>query len=649
VAFVLLMLLLSAAAARAATFTVGPAGTYATIQPAIDAAMASGEDSEVRVQSGTYFERLTIDHPPGSLSLLGGYATDFGAATRSASADTIVDAEAAGRPLTLTCDLAGVVVEGLSLVNGLVTSSTADVEGGGMAANVLGSCRLELRRLVVANNRIAATTQGLTVFGGGASLHLGENAHLLMESVRIERNEAAAHGDPPPVARLSDAHGAGLCLFVEGDAEASLRAITVADNVLAGSDTFVFGVGAAIAAGRWLSSSPRASRATLSLVDSSFVGNRVTTTGHAAGTGAGLWVFSGYCAGCVVELRRNEVRANSCAGFTSLWMPSERRYQMETRIDGSTTFDVSDTLIANGDHCGGLNATAPVGPAPDSPAGVLRLTNLTVVDHRDGIGITAFTGINRFTDRPTPLIRIANTISYANGGGNLEFGGDDPSASTVPVLVEPSNLFGIDPLFAAPALGDYRLRVASPAIDVGDDAPPGGLGPQDLNRTARVKGPHVDIGAYETMQGHCLAMRPPGVAGLFPAVFVPVCACLRDPVFLVNRCGFQLPDFFMVVEVPLAVPPFSPYEARWTIYPRNLGSAPYAMSAAMRAGSQWVPQAVSPGQGTLAGSLVRASVRGQAPGGPAVLSTQIRYWPNGAQTPRGWELEVLLPVGVPRP
>jgi len=54
------------------------------------------------------------------------------------------------------------------------------------------------------------------------------------------------------------------------------------------------------------------------------------------------------------------------------------------------------------------------------------------------------------------------------------------------------------PKFVNRANRNYRLKNGSPAINQGRNTVPGGLGPLDLGRTARVKGGRVDQGAYES-------------------------------------------------------------------------------------------------------------------------------------------------------
>jgi len=52
------------------------------------------------------------------------------------------------------------------------------------------------------------------------------------------------------------------------------------------------------------------------------------------------------------------------------------------------------------------------------------------------------------------------------------------------------------PQFVDPANGNYRLTPSSPGVNAGDNTPPGGTRPTDLNGLARIVGT-IDMGAYE--------------------------------------------------------------------------------------------------------------------------------------------------------
>jgi len=57
-----------------------------------------------------------------------------------------------------------------------------------------------------------------------------------------------------------------------------------------------------------------------------------------------------------------------------------------------------------------------------------------------------------------------------------------------------NNLFGVNPQFANPDAGDFRLQATSAAIDVGVVL---SAVPTDINGKPRTQGGRYDIGAYE--------------------------------------------------------------------------------------------------------------------------------------------------------
>lgn len=135
---------------------------------------------------------------------------------------------------------------------------------------------------------------------------------------------------------------------------------------------------------------------------------------------------------------------------------------------------VSDTLVINGDARGvqlGASGTA-----------VVRANNLTIVGHPADRGLLA----NLFG---SAQLSVYNSIAV-NSGVNAQLGTG---------VTQGSNIFVNDPgLFRDLLGGDYRLALGSSAIDAGDNTPPGGLGPFDLDGQARMVGSVVDIGAYES-------------------------------------------------------------------------------------------------------------------------------------------------------
>ncbi|NLS08334.1 hypothetical protein HGP14_34710 [Rhizobium sp. P32RR-XVIII] len=99
-------------------------------------------------------------------------------------------------------------------------------------------------------------------------------------------------------------------------------------------------------------------------------------------------------------------------------------------------------------------------------------------------------------------INNVTTNGYVNQDvrwyNNITFNGTSGQASVLSDYQMPSavngNLFGLDPLLANPADGDFHLRPDSPAINTGTSA--FGLGSTDIDGQGRVNGV-VDVGADE--------------------------------------------------------------------------------------------------------------------------------------------------------
>ncbi|MGB5574249.1 MAG: hypothetical protein WBO69_12790, partial [Thermoanaerobaculia bacterium] len=73
-----LLVTMGNAEAQVTILEVGPSATYNNIQDAINAAVV-GDNTEIRVQSGTYTENLLVSSAfnAGSLTLLGGWDSTF--------------------------------------------------------------------------------------------------------------------------------------------------------------------------------------------------------------------------------------------------------------------------------------------------------------------------------------------------------------------------------------------------------------------------------------------------------------------------------------------------------------------------------------------------------------------------------------------
>jgi hypothetical protein len=436
VAALIVICTLAAAPVPAAVLTVGPNGTYATIQQAIDAAVV-GDDNELRIQgTHTYVENLSVSasFSSGTLALVGGWDSTF---TNQifAPVDTVVDGNQAGRVLDVFGVAGHVVVDNLTLTNGLSSGP-----GAGARVDPAGSASVTLSKVRIEANT-STTSSGSQ--GGGLSVELVDDQRLELLDVRITDNSVITTGG-------GFAGGGG----------AAIRAIQSSSFLIDGCE-IDFNLaqsasGQAKAGGLWIDTSDNAQGEILdcSITNNSAVGADVPTSGadfRAIGFAS-------------LNVERSAVGLNTATGGGT-------PVQLRANNGDDASFRISDSIAGVGDHggvvCGGDNSTT------------VNLVNLTVVDN-SGTGLQ----VDRYG---TATVTLHNTISFGNGTDLLTGSGVDTG----------SNLIGVDPHFVNPAQLDYRLQIGSPAVDAGDNAPPGGLGASDLDGNPRVVGGTVDIGCYE--------------------------------------------------------------------------------------------------------------------------------------------------------
>jgi hypothetical protein len=442
----LLPLLPLADPVAAAVFEVGPDGTYATVQAGVDAAVLAGGENEVRVQAGTYGKvkvRTTFDS--GSLTLTGGWNASFDARDTS-PLSTVLDGGGVGPVVDL--DPLGngtLILEGFTVRNGLGALLGGGVAAGRANHSFTGTIRIQ-NNLIESNS--AADGGGIHVAGQGTP-------SIIVENNVIRQNRAFESA--PGVAVL----GGGLSVRALGSASFSVRENVIEDNEIATKAD--------------LTGSSQGGGVFLKLQEGPFVdfsdnvvrNNRATGPGNNLGDGLAVAIFFGcpplLCTTGTIEARRNVFldNVNEAAGSIVTHV------QVISDLDG--TLRMTDSIVAGGDGMGILYFARQ--------GGTIELTNLTVVDHLDA-GITESTNDGS--------VSIANTIVFGNTPDL-----DAPDATTV------ANLVGIDPVFVDPLTANYQLQEGSPAIDVGSNAPPGGLGPLDVDGNPRVVNGIVDVGAIE--------------------------------------------------------------------------------------------------------------------------------------------------------
>lgn len=345
--------LLPASAAFGAVLTVGPGGTYASVQSAIDVAVNTPGDDEIRIGIATYTERLNLFVTADErLDVSGGWNAMFD--TRSNDPQlTVIDANQTGRVLLAEAYAGVIAFANLTLTRGLSNYSG----GAGLTARAVGEVSLSdcvVRDSVTRLDNAGAEAGGVSVvaYGNGRA----ELSRCHVHSNRVESQD-------------SFARAGGVSAAAGGDSLVRVASNLIADNVAAsGVEGFAGGLdGIAFASGR------------LEIVDNLIAGNTADVYG-----GVNLFLVPDNT-GAQLHFERNRVVGN---------ISIDPVPTVQVQVTGSTAgvLQVRDSLIAGGVGSGGLRA------GRDGSA-IVHLTNNTLADN-DGVDLASQGGIT-----------IANTLA----------------------------------------------------------------------------------------------------------------------------------------------------------------------------------------------------------------------------------------------
>ena len=455
-------------------------GCFASVQAAIDAA---APDAEIRIAGGTYTAASgTVAVITQSLSLIGGYAPDFGASNPDPDAyPTVLDAQWTGSVISIT-NAGDVILRNLRLVHGDGTGNCGNYGcGGGIYA---AGTHLIVENCVITGN--VANKKGLVGMGGGIYAY-ARGYHVEVRDSQIVSN--TANTDPSS----SNYSGGGGIFVYYG--RAFLVRNRISDNV--GSTAGTGGRGGGI----FLHDVTQAN-----VLTNTIRGNEATAH-KSCGDGGGMYIFGSkaYVAGNLIE---NNWTAPNWAGDGGgvLIHDSEVHLDRNTIIGNATLppgagwaargggvyiassepVTLTNNLIARNAACnnggGGVyvNRITP-------PSGSVLLVNNTIADNGDtGVGASMYATLALTNDiiagHAKGLLTNQPFTGTVTADHNLFWNTTDPLTGTHAILE--------DPLLDA----RYHLRSGSPAIDAGLTIP---WLTTDLEGFPRPQGGGYDIGAFE--------------------------------------------------------------------------------------------------------------------------------------------------------
>ncbi len=490
----LLVLQLIAGVVSAATFSVGPGGTYATLQEAIDAAIDAGGDNEIQIQQGVYLQTASLEEDlSGILTISGGWLELFQQQSMDPNL-TVFNGDGISRILEINLSGGDLRFEYLSFVGGF-----SEEEGGGLKLEAGNDAELSFVSCQFISNR-AGFLNGSSSLSSASAIHalIEDQAGLSLKSCVFRRNETGAlvagsgaveilmrnsgatrlhisnceFTDNFVRTRQANAFGGALSISANGTSEVHIEDSLFVNNSSESS------IGATRAGGLLLNIWEQAH---FQILGNSFSGHRIRSGGETRG-GALEINASDQVVGV---FNRNRIEDSQVTGSgpatgygssfitrgsslieacQNVWLNNRgpaggTNGQLE--LSGGGKILLRDSLIAGGS--GGIVGSTAV-----------QMTNLTVA-HNQGTGIQP------------GAPNLDNSIVYGN---ETDLSHPDTTSGE-------GNLIGIDPYFRDAENGDFRPMAGSPAINGGSNLPPGGLGEFDLDGEDRLFGPVVDIGAFE--------------------------------------------------------------------------------------------------------------------------------------------------------
>ncbi len=448
-------LALATASVAEAYVTVGPNGTYATIQGGVNQALANGGD-EVRVevklctdvhgfQYVCAFKENIILAANHSVTLSGGWQSDF--QTPSANRTWVQGAGASLETLRLLLETGGVTIDVSGFdFNGSGTAADGNTRAVRVDALAPG-LQVNIHDNTLRNNALLATGPVGLYGGGGVWVQAQQGAMIMVQDNTFQSNSVYGGGS-------GGTFGGAASLWIGDGSQASFTGNVITGNFISNADGGACHGGAVFAG----ASGPGTN---LTLSGNNWTSNQQFGCSSGA-TGDAAEIHSSYSA--TVHISDELWQSNAAANDPGV-------YEVFMHADNYGAIYAGNALITHGTW-GGLYAQT------DATA-VLKVVNFTIADNP----VLGFNGVG-------PGTQLWNTILWNDGSPISTSGG-----------ATANNYLSSDPLFVDSANGNYRLNPNSPAINAGHNVIPNATFSSDLDGSPR---PYAgdcraiaDIGAYE--------------------------------------------------------------------------------------------------------------------------------------------------------
>ena len=474
--------------------------TAPELQTALTTATSNGEDDIIKIVQGTYSGNFVYAFSEANnLTIEGGY-TSACASREVNPANTVLDGDAKGRVLALSCTehAPEFAVSGVTLRNGKTS-----YDGSGLYAMANGG------GLSVANNTIIENSTTNSRDGGGVyaegftNVTLGNNTisgNLADErggGIYVYSNNTVTLSNNTIIGNLADSRGGGIYVY-------SNNTVMLSNNTIAGNSSEYSDGGGVYAS----------SNDTVTVMDNTITGN---SSEYRDG--------GGVCASFndTVTLINNTISENSAGevggGLYALYYAITLTNNIicgnsADELGGGASVSGSTVNLTNNIICG--NSADELGGGASVSGSTVNLTNNTIAENSTG---DAGGGVYMEIRSNSNTANIYNNIIYQNtavSGGNDVYIDNDPngdfSCNTFTLLnndfdqsaagtyikctyaIDGSNLNNIAPMFTSST--DYHLSLSSPCINTGNNDAPN-LPETDKDGNPRIIGGIVDMGCYE--------------------------------------------------------------------------------------------------------------------------------------------------------